>query len=78
MSLVLYFAARPNLAGFTYTHTFSTVHEPATICLSGSFAETLLSRVLQSQLAAALTAVCDYLEPSDSVPNTEEVPDTNC
>lgn len=72
LALVLYFSCRPNLAGFTYSHTFSAVEEPATICLTGAYAETLLDRVRESRAAQVLRSVCHFLEPPLVVTMTKE------
>ena len=59
MALVLWFSAKTSLVGFTYSQTFSSIPEPNTLCLIGSAASSLLSRVAGSDTAQALTIFCD-------------------
>jgi hypothetical protein len=61
MALVLYFSARPGVVGFTYSHVFTNVHEPNTLCLEGTCATAILNRASNSPFAEAVTALCNWI-----------------
>ena len=69
MVLALWFSSQAGVMGFAYSHTFSAVEEPGTVCLTGSAAESLFRRVTSSSpRAASLTGLCNLLDPVTDFP----------
>ena len=74
MALVLWMCSVPGIIGFTYSHEFSTVSEPNTVCLAGSSASAMLQPMTvvepAAQVVAAtrcLTMLCKVLEGMVSI-----------
>lgn len=74
MVLALWFSCQVGVVGFTYSHTFSAVEEPGTVCLTGSTADSILRRVVSSTKAIALTKMCNLIDPpTDTPPSMRDV-----
>lgn len=63
MILVLHFSCKPCVVGFSYSHTFSAVEEPNTICLLATAADALLKPIKYDDAAIALSAFCNAIDP---------------
>ena len=60
--LALYFSTQPRVVGFAYSHTFSTVEEPGTLCLTATAADALLRPLRFDDAAIALSAFCNAID----------------
>jgi hypothetical protein len=72
MAPALWFTSSPGVVGFAYSHTFSAVAEPNTVCLTAASASSFLTREVNSPAAAILSFLCNWitqqaeiLEPKD-------------
>jgi hypothetical protein len=85
LAVLMHLTARPGVVGFRYTHTFSAVREPDTLCLTGSAASYLLSptfdnenqgRKKSSSSEKLLHALCEFVKgPFDDGDSTQEEDD---
>eukprot|EP00760_Papus_ankaliazontas_P030466 PhM_4_TR4845/c0_g1_i1/m.13833 len=67
MTLILYFSDIPGLCGFHYSHTFSCVEEPNTLCFTADAASRLLTVQPQDVLEdAVLRLFVSYTDAAES------------
>ena len=63
----LWFTSSSGIVGFTYSHTFSAVSEPNTICLSAVPASLFLTRQPNSPAASILSFLCNWITKQKDV-----------
>lgn len=69
LAVLMYLTARPGLVGFRYSHTFSAVREPDTLCLIGCAASYLLTpSSTSSSRASLLLDLCRFVKGPHSDP----------
>ena len=88
MALVMHLTARPGLIGFRYSHIFSAVREPDTLCLSGCAAGALLDPRISSgdhstdspspvaTMCQSLLDICRFVKGDDAPATASATADT--